>query len=91
MGHAGGPLTPKSRGLGAPQLKLEEDMEHLREEMTKTEELQAKEEHTLAEWQVGAGATTHTAARQGGEGPATPPQASRPVKPLEGEITVLCG
>lgn len=33
-------------------------MEHLREEMTKTEELQAKEEQTLAEWQVGARATT---------------------------------
>ena len=39
-------------------MKLEEDMEHLREEMTKTEELQAKEEQTLAEWQVGARATT---------------------------------
>lgn len=66
MGHAGGPLTPKSRGLGAPQLKLEEDMEHLREEMTKTEELQAKEEHTLAEWQVGTRATTHSS--QAGRG-----------------------
>ena len=88
--HAGGPLTPTFHGLGAPQLKLEEDMEHLREEMMKTEELQAKEEQTLAEWQVGARATTHGS--QAGQGrPGWPPQASQPVKPLEGEITVLCG
>ena len=33
-------------------------MEYLREEMMKTGELQAKEEQTLAEWQVGAEATT---------------------------------
>ena len=52
------PTDPKSHGLGAPQLKLEEDMEYLREEMMKTGELQAKEEQTLAEWQVGSEATT---------------------------------
>ena len=36
------------------QLKLEEDIKYLREEMMKTETLQAKEEQTLTEWQVGA-------------------------------------
>lgn len=41
-------------------------MEHLREEMMKTEKLQAKEEHTLAEWQVGTRATTHSS--QAGRG-----------------------
>lgn len=36
------------------QLRLEEDIKYLREEMMKTETLQAKEEQTLTEWQVGA-------------------------------------
>lgn len=48
-------------------------MEHLREEMLKTEELQAKEEQTLAEWQVGA--SHHT--RQPGVGR----RACRPYRP----------
>lgn len=38
-----------------PQSRLEEDMEHLRQEMTATGKLQAREEQTLAEWQAGAG------------------------------------
>lgn len=36
------------------QLKLEEDIKYLREEIMKTETLQAKEEQTLTDWQVGA-------------------------------------
>lgn len=36
------------------QVKLEEDMRYFREEMVKTESLQAKEEQSLIEWQVGA-------------------------------------
>lgn len=32
---------------------LEEDIKYLREEMMKTETLQAKEEQNLTEWQVG--------------------------------------
>lgn len=39
-----------------PQLKLEEDMGHLREEMAKTQKLQTREQQALAEWQAGAGA-----------------------------------
>lgn len=54
--EVGEPLTPSYVVLCTPQLKLEEDMGYLREEMTKTEKLQAQEEQTLAEWQVGAGA-----------------------------------
>lgn len=34
------------------QLKLEEDMRHLQEEMEKTQMLQAREQQALAEWQV---------------------------------------
>ncbi|XDB52866.1 PREDICTED: E3 ubiquitin-protein ligase TRIM17 [Capra hircus] len=44
-------VVPIEEAVQAYKLKLEEDMEHLREEMMKTEELQAKEEQTLAEWQ----------------------------------------
>lgn len=36
------------------QTKLEEDIKYLREEMTKTEKLQAKGEEALTQWQVGA-------------------------------------
>lgn len=42
----------------APQLKLEEDMECLREEMARTETLQAQGQQALAEWQVGARAVS---------------------------------
>lgn len=38
-----------------PQLKLEEDMGHLRDEMAKTQKLQTREQQALAEWQAGAG------------------------------------
>lgn len=54
-----------------PQLKLEEDMGRLREEMAKTQKLQTREQQNLAKWQMlglrGAGAKAWPAprARQG--------------------------
>lgn len=48
-------LGPQSCGLCVPQLKLEADMGHLREELMKTGKLQAREKQALAEWQAGAG------------------------------------
>ncbi|KAM5298799.1 E3 ubiquitin-protein ligase TRIM17 [Ctenodactylus gundi] len=44
-------VLPMEEAVQEYKLKLEEDMEYLREEMIKTEKLQAKEKQTLAEWQ----------------------------------------
>ncbi|ELW67355.1 E3 ubiquitin-protein ligase TRIM17 [Tupaia chinensis] len=44
-------VLPMEEAVKEYKLKLEEDMKYLREEMMKTENLQAKEEQTLAEWQ----------------------------------------
>lgn len=48
-------LGPQTCGLCVPQLKLEADMGHFREELMKTGKLQAREKQALAEWQAGAG------------------------------------
>uniref|UniRef100_A0A8D2APN8 E3 ubiquitin-protein ligase TRIM11 n=1 Tax=Sciurus vulgaris TaxID=55149 RepID=A0A8D2APN8_SCIVU len=44
-------VLPVEEAVQEYKLKLEEDMGYLREEMSKTEKLQAQEEQTLAEWQ----------------------------------------
>ncbi|XP_003477373.1 E3 ubiquitin-protein ligase TRIM17 [Cavia porcellus] len=44
-------VLPVEEALREYKLKLEENMCHLREEVRKTEKLQAKEEQTLAQWQ----------------------------------------
>ncbi|KAM6148626.1 E3 ubiquitin-protein ligase TRIM17 [Erethizon dorsatum] len=44
-------VLPVEEALREYKLKLEEDMRYLREEVRKTEKLQAKEEQTLAQWQ----------------------------------------
>ena len=88
-----GPTAPKSHGPCVPQLKLEKDMEYLREEMMKTGNLQAKEEQTLAEWQAGAGNHIWELNRVGKPQPAprAPTGAPEPVETLEVGIPVLCG
>lgn len=92
-GACRGPTDPKSHGLGAPQLKLEENTGYLREEMMKTGKLQAKEEQTLAEWQVGAGDHAQQLSRVGKAqpGPKASTGSPEPVEPLEVGITVPCG
>ncbi|XP_023474042.1 E3 ubiquitin-protein ligase TRIM17 [Equus caballus] len=44
-------VVPVEEAVQVYKSRLEEDMEHLRQEMTATGKLQAREEQTLAEWQ----------------------------------------
>ncbi|XP_036924819.1 E3 ubiquitin-protein ligase TRIM17 [Sturnira hondurensis] len=49
--HRAHRVVPVEEAVQEHKLKLEDDMEHLREEMEKTQKLQTREQQALAEWQ----------------------------------------